>query len=146
MKRLLILPVLFLMVSCNPGNPDKELLDLVELEVRELLTKYEYPGDEIPIIKGSALKAAECACGKDECEICKPIYDLMKAVDEYIPTPKREIDKPFLMSIEDVFSITGRGTVGTGRIERGKVKVGEEVEVVGMSEKPSKTVVSGLSK
>ena len=89
---------------------DKELLDLVELEVRELLTKYEFPGDKTPIIKGSALNAMNCACGKDDCPNCKPIFDLVKAVDDYIPEPKREVDKPFLMSIEDVFSITGRGT------------------------------------
>lgn len=123
---------------------DKELLDLVELEVRELLTKYKFPGDEIPIVRGSAVKAMECGCGKDECPHCAPIFALMKAVDESIPTPKREIDKPFLMAVEDVFSITGRGTVGTGRIERGKVKVGEEVEIVGMDPKPRKTVVTGV--
>lgn len=113
---------------------DKELLDLVEMEVRELLTKYEYPGDEIPIIKGSALKALE---GDPEAE--KSIEELIKALDEYIPEPKRDVDKPFLMPIEDVFSIKGRGTVATGRIERGKVKVNEEVEIVGI--KPTKKVV-----
>lgn len=123
---------------------DKELLDLVELEVRELLSKYKFPGDKTPIVKGSALQATQCACGKDGCPKCQPIYDLMKAVDEFIPTPKRETDKPFLMAVEDVFSITGRGTVGTGRVERGKVKVGEELEVVGMSPKPYKTVVTGV--
>ena len=122
---------------------DKELLDLVELEVRELLSKYEFPGDKIPIVKGSALKAMECACGKDACPNCQPIYDLMKSVDEYIPAPKRDIDKPFLMPVEDVFSITGRGTVGTGRVERGQVKVGEAVELVGI--KPTKkSVVTGV--
>ena len=123
---------------------DKELLELVELEVRELLTKYKFPGDKTPIIKGSALKSSQCGCGKEDCPNCKPILELLKAVDEFIPTPKREIDKPFLMAVEDVFSITGRGTVGTGRIERGKVKVGEEVEIVGMSAKSSKTVVTGV--
>jgi len=123
---------------------DKELLELVELEVRELLSKYKFPGDKTPITKGSALKASQCGCGKDDCPNCKPIYDLLKTVDEFIPTPKRETDKPFLMAVEDVFSITGRGTVGTGRIERGKVKVGEEVEVVGMAPKPIKTVVTGV--
>ncbi len=123
---------------------DKELLELVELEVRELLTKYKFPGDKTPIIKGSALKTVQCGCGKEDCPNCKPILELLKAVDEFIPTPKREIDKPFLMAVEDVFSITGRGTVGTGRIERGKVKVGEEVEIVGMSAKSSKTVVTGV--
>jgi elongation factor Tu len=123
---------------------DKELLDLVELEVRELLSKYKFPGDKTPIIKGSALKAMECGCGKDDCPNCKPISDLLKAVDEFVPTPKRETDKPFLMAVEDVFSITGRGTVGTGRVERGKIKVGEEIEIVGMSPKSTKTVVTGV--
>jgi len=123
---------------------DKELLELVELEVRELLSKYKFPGDKTPIVKGSALQATQCGCAKDDCEKCKPILELVKAVDDFIPTPKREIDKPFLMALEDVFSITGRGTVGTGRVERGKVKVGEELEVVGMSKKSSKTVVTGV--
>jgi len=123
---------------------DKELLELVELEVRELLTKYKFPGDKTPIVKGSALKASQCGCGKEDCPHCKPILELLKVIDEFIPTPKREIDKPFLMAVEDVFSITGRGTVGTGRIERGKVKVGEEVEVVGMDAKSAKTIVTGV--
>ncbi len=123
---------------------DPELLDLVEMEIRELLSKYEYPGDEVPIIRGSALKAMECGCGKDDCPNCKPIIELMKAVDEYIPDPVREIDKPFLMAVEDVFSISGRGTVATGRIERGKIKVGDEVEVVGFNNKIGKTVVTGI--
>ena len=119
---------------------DPELLDLVELEVRELLTKYEFPGDEIPIVKGSALAALE---GKDEEVGKKSIENLMNAVDEYIPQPDRPKDKPFLMPIEDVFSISGRGTVVTGRIERGVIKVGEEVEIVGI--KPTtKTVVTGV--
>jgi len=123
---------------------DKELLDLVELEIRELLSKYEFPGDKIPIIKGSALKAMNCGCGKDECPNCKPIFELMKAVDDYIPTPKRDTEKPFLMAVEDVFSITGRGTVGTGRIERGIVKLNDEVEVIGMRPDIKKTVVTGI--
>ncbi len=123
---------------------DAELLDLVELEVRDLLTKYEFPGDKIPVVKGSALKAMECGCGKDECKACSMIMELMKQVDTYIPEPKREIEKPFLMAVEDVFSITGRGTVGTGRIERGMIKVGEEVEIVGLTESPRKTVVTGV--
>jgi elongation factor Tu len=122
---------------------DKELLELVELEVRELLTKYEYPGEEIPVIRGSALKAMECGCGKDECESCRFIGELMKAVDEYIPTPVRDVEKPFLLPVEDVFSITGRGTVGTGRVERGKVKVGDTVDRVGIKE-TRKTVVTGV--
>jgi elongation factor Tu len=121
---------------------DPELLELVDLEVRELLSKYEFPGDEIPIIRGSALKAMECGCG--DCEWCKGIIELMDAVDSYIPTPERDTDKPFLMSVEDVFSITGRGTVATGRVERGKVKVGDEVEIVGLMDKPRKTVATGV--
>jgi elongation factor Tu len=122
---------------------DKELLELVELEVRELLTKYEFPGEEIPVIRGSALRAMECGCGKDECESCRFIGELMKAVDEYIPTPVRDVEKAFLMPVEDVFSITGRGTVGTGRVERGKVKVGDTVDRVGIKE-TRKTVVTGV--
>ncbi|OGW54748.1 MAG: translation elongation factor Tu [Nitrospirae bacterium RIFCSPLOWO2_02_42_7] len=122
---------------------DKELLDLVELEVRELLSKYSFPGDEIPVVVGSALQAVECGCGKDDCPKCGPILKLMKAVDEYIPTPKRDIDKPFMMAIEDVFSISGRGTVVTGRVERGVVRVGEEIEIVGIKA-TQKTVVTGV--
>jgi elongation factor Tu len=123
---------------------DPELLDLVEMEVRELLSKYEYPGDKTPIIRGSALKAGEdCAAGKMDSPYVKSILDLVEALDTYIPDPKRETDKPFLMAIEDVFSITGRGTVATGRVERGKVKVGEEVEIVGLKD-TRKTVVTGV--
>jgi elongation factor Tu len=117
---------------------DKELLDLVEMEVRELLTKYGYPGDQIPVIRGSALKALQ---GDAEAE--KSINDLMKTVDEYVPEPKRELDKPFLMPVEDVFSIKGRGTVVTGRVTRGKVKVGETIEIVGITPTQS-TVVTGV--
>jgi elongation factor Tu len=119
---------------------DKELLDLVELEVRELLSKYEYPGDEIPIIRGSALKALEGDAGELG---TASIQRLMEAIDTAIPEPKREIDKPFLMPVEDVFSISGRGTVATGRVERGKIKVGEEVEIVGIKA-TTKTVVTGV--
>jgi elongation factor Tu len=122
---------------------DPELLDLVELEVRDLLKKYDFPGDDVPVIRGSALKALGCGCGKDDCPNCKPILDLMDAVDSYVPQPARETDKPFLMPIEDVFSISGRGTVVTGRVERGKVKVGEEVEIVGFKD-TAKTVVTGV--
>jgi len=121
---------------------DKELLDLVELEVRDLLTKYKFDGDKTPIIKGSALDALNNP--KDFEGKAKPILDLMKAVDDYIPTPVRELDKPFSMAVEDVFSISGRGTVATGRIERGRVHVGEEVEVVGLRPAVSKTVVTGV--
>lgn len=119
---------------------DKELLELVELEVRELLTQYDYPGDKIPIIKGSALKAMEDPTG----EAGKSILELIKAVDEYIPLPKRDIEKPFLMPVEDVFSITGRGTVATGRVERGIVKVGEDLELVGLALKSRKVAVTGV--
>ena len=122
---------------------DAELLELVELEVRELLSQYDFPGEDIPVVKGSALKAGECGCGKEDCPNCKVIYDLMKAVDAYVPIPKRDIDKPFLMPIEDVFSISGRGTVATGRVERGIVKVGEEVEIVGIRD-TQKTVATGV--
>jgi elongation factor Tu len=119
---------------------DKELIDLVELEVRELLTKYKFPGDKTPIIRGSALKAMN---SPDNAEATKCIFDLMDAVDTFIPTPVRALDKPFLMPIEDVFSITGRGTVGTGRVERGQIKTGEEIEIVGI--KPTKkSVVTGV--
>jgi len=122
---------------------DPELLDLVELEVRELLSEYKFPGDEIPIVRGSALKALEHGCGDRKCESCKSIFELMDAVDSYFPLPKREIEKPFLMPVEDVFSISGRGTVATGRVERGVIKVGEEVEIVGIRE-TQKTVVTGV--
>ncbi len=120
---------------------DKELLDLVELEVRELLKKYDFPGDETPIIKGSALLAMQNPT--DE-KVAKPILDLMEAVDKYIPTPNRAVEKPFLMPVEDVFTISGRGTVGTGRVERGKITVGAEVEVIGLKEKSVKTTVTGI--
>jgi elongation factor Tu len=122
---------------------DPELLDLVELEVRELLSGYDFPGEQTPVIRGSALKALECGCGKPECQWCSGIWKLMDAVDTYIPEPVRDIDKPFLMPIEDVFSISGRGTVVTGRAERGVIKVGDEVEVVGI--RPTqKTVCTGV--
>jgi len=121
---------------------DPELLELVDMEIRELLSKYDFPGDDIPIVKGSALKALEG--GEDpEGEEYKNIAELMKAIDDYIPTPERDIDKPFLMPVEDVFSISGRGTVVTGRVDRGIVKVGEEVEIVGISE-TKKTVATGV--
>jgi len=120
---------------------DPELLDLVELEVRDLLKKYEFPGDEIPIIRGSALKAME---HPDDPKAQEPILKLMEAIDTYIPTPKRDTEKPFLMPIEDVFSISGRGTVGTGRVERGQIKVNDEVEVIGLRPKVAKTTVTGI--
>ncbi len=123
---------------------DPEFLELVELELRDLLTKYEFPGDTTPIVAGSALKALECGCGKRDCPYCGKIWELMDVVDEYIPTPVRDKDKPFLMPVEDVFTITGRGTVATGRVERGTIKVGDEVEIVGLSERPRKTVATGV--
>ncbi len=122
---------------------DEELLELVEMEVRELLSQYEFPGDDTPIIRGSALKALQSS-GKKGDPDAEPIFKLMDTVDAYIPDPQREVDKPFLMPIEDVFTITGRGTVGTGRVERGQVKVGEEVEIVGLQEETRKTVVTGI--
>jgi elongation factor Tu len=131
----------YIVVALNKADmvDDEELLELVELEVRELLTKYEYPGDDIPIIRVSALKALE---GDEEWEA--KVVELMDAVDSYIPEPVRDADKPFLMPIEDVFTITGRGTVVTGRVEQGKIEVGNEIEIVGIHEKVEKTVVTGL--
>jgi elongation factor Tu len=122
---------------------DPELLELVELEVRELLDEYEFPGDDTPVIAGSALKAMECGCGTRECEDCGPIFELMDAVDSYIPTPERPLDQPFLMPVEDVFTISGRGTVATGRIERGKINTGDDVEIVGLKETET-SVVTGV--
>jgi elongation factor Tu len=123
---------------------DPELLELVEMEVRDLLNRYEFPGDEVPVITGSALKALECGCGKRECQWCGGIWNLLDAMDNYFPLPVRELDKPFLMPIEDVFSITGRGTVVTGRVERGTLKLGDPVEIVGLSHEIKKTVVTGI--
>jgi elongation factor Tu len=126
---------------------DEELLELVELEVRELLSEYEFPGDDIPVIRGSALKALEASqSGVDVASDpwCKPIFELMEAVDAYVPTPERDTDKPFLMPVEDVFSITGRGTVATGRVERGTVKVSDTVEIVGLADESRSTVVTGV--
>jgi elongation factor Tu len=124
---------------------DEELLELVELELRELLSKYDFPGDEIPIIRGSALQALESTSSDPQAPEYQPILQLMDAVDRYIPTPQRAVDQPFLMPIEDVFGIKGRGTVVTGRIERGKVKVGDTIEIIGMSEEaPRRTVVTGV--
>src|SRR3989338_2481399 len=138
-------PAIVVFLNKCDAVEDKELLDLVELEVKELLTKYEFPGDKTPIIRGSALLALQDAQeGKKDSPNFEPLLKLMEAVDSFIPTPKRDVEKPFLMSVEDVFSITGRGTVGTGRIERGKVKVGEEIEIVGLSKEPKKTVATGI--
>jgi elongation factor Tu len=135
----------YIVVFLNKADmvDDKELLELVELEVRELLSSYDFPGDDIPIVTGSALQALECGCGKADCDKCKPILDLVAEVDKYIPEPQRDVDKPFLMPVEDVFSISGRGTVVTGRVERGVIKVGEEVEIVGIRD-TAKTVATGV--
>jgi elongation factor Tu len=132
----------FLVVFMNKVDmvDDPEILDLVELEVRELLKKYSFPGDEVPVVRGSALAASD---KPDDAKAAEPIFKLMEAVDSYIPTPPRPVDKPFLMPIEDIFSITGRGTVVTGRVERGMVKVGEEIEIVGMRD-TRKSVVTGV--
>ncbi len=141
LARQVNVPALVVFLNKCDQVEDKELLELVELELRELLTKYNFDGENTPIIKGSALEALN---NPDDEEKIKPILELMKAVDEYIPDPVRELDKPFLMAVEDVFSISGRGTVATGRIERGKIKVGDEVEIVGMKKEVTKTVVTGV--
>ena len=134
-------PAIVVFLNKVDAVDDPELLDLVELEVRDLLKKYEFPGDKTPIIRGSALKAME---NPEDPKASEPILKLMEAVDTFIPTPKRDTDKPFLMPVEDVFSISGRGTVGTGRVERGKVNVNQEVEVVGLRPKTVKTTVTGI--
>jgi len=123
---------------------DEELLELVEMEVRDLLSEYDFPGDEIPIIKGSALQALESTSTDPNAPEYKPILELMDAVDSYVPTPERKADLPFLMPVEDVFSITGRGTVATGRVERGTLKLSDEVEIIGLMDAPRKTVVTGI--
>jgi elongation factor Tu len=133
-----------IMVALNKVDlvDDPELLDLVEMEVRDLLKKYNFPGDEVPVVRVSALKSLECGCGKRECPWCGSVWKLVDAIDDYIPLPQRERDKPFLMPVEDVFSIKGRGTVPTGRIERGVIKAGNEVEIVGLKETKKIVVVS----
>ncbi|MDZ7294357.1 MAG: elongation factor Tu [candidate division KSB1 bacterium] len=140
LARQVNVPYLVVFLNKTDQVDDPELLELVELEVRELLSQYEFPGDEVPVIRGSALLALE---HPDDPEKTRCIVELMEAVDKYIPTPVRDVDKPFLMPVEDVFSITGRGTVGTGRIERGRVKVGDEVEIVGLGAQ-RRTVVTGV--
>ena len=135
--------IVVFMNKCDQVD-DPELLELVEMEIRELLNEYEFPGDDTPIVKGSALQALECASTDPEAPEYAPILELMKAVDEYIPTPERTTDKPFLMPVEDVFTITGRGTVATGRVERGQLKMSEEVEIIGLTDERRKTVVTGI--
>ncbi len=144
LARQVNVPAIVVFMNKTDQVDDPELLDLVEMEVRELLNKYEFPGDDIPIIRGSALEVLEKGTGKRDDPVCKCIFDLMDACDNYIPDPVREIDKPFLMPIEDVFTITGRGTVVTGRVERGIIKAGEEVEIVGMTRDTRKTVATSL--
>ena len=143
LARQVNVPAIVVFLNKTDMVQDKELIDLVEMEVRELLTKYNFPGDKTPIIKGSALNAMN-AGGDLNNPDCQAVLELMKAVDEFIPLPKRDMEKPFLMAVEDVFTIEGRGTVGTGRVERGKVKLNEEVEMVGLRPEPRKTVVTGI--
>ncbi|MBM2824848.1 MAG: translation elongation factor Tu [Dehalococcoidales bacterium] len=136
----------YIVVALNKCDAmeDEELLELVEIEVRELLNKYQFPGDTAPVVRVSALKAGECGCGKRDCQWCGGIWKLMDAVDESIPTPVRAKELPFLMPVEDVFSIKGRGTVPTGRVERGVIKAGDEVELVGLRHEPKKVVATSL--
>ncbi len=144
LARQVNVPYIVVFINKTDMVDDPELVELVEMEVRDLLNEYEFPGDEVPVIKGSALKAVE-DCGDDpNCEWYKPIQELLDALDNYIPDPVREVDKPFLMAIEDVFSITGRGTVVTGRVERGRLTPGEEVELVGFRDKPIRTVATSI--
>jgi len=142
LARQVNVPSIVVFINKVDAVSDPEILDLVELEVRELLSKYEFPGDDIPVVRGSALQAMHAEGGVDDAAY-KPIWDLLAAVDSYIPTPEREVDKPFLLAIEDIFSITGRGTVVTGRVERGRMTPGEEVEIVGFG-KRFKTVATSL--
>ena len=144
LARQVNVPAIVVFMNKTDQVDDPELLDLVEMEVRELLNKYDFPGDDTPIIRGSALEVLEKGTGKRDDPVCKCIYDLMDACDSFIPEPVREIDKPFLMPIEDVFTISGRGTVVTGRVERGIIKAGEPVEIVGMVRDTQKTVATSL--
>jgi elongation factor Tu len=144
LARQVNVPALVVFMNKTDQVDDPELLDLVEMEIRELLSKYEFPGDDIPIVRGSALEVMEKGIGTKDDPISKPIWDLMDACDNYIPEPVREKEKPFLMPVEDVFTITGRGTVVTGRVERGIIKPGEEVAIVGMKADIKKTVATSL--
>jgi elongation factor Tu len=144
LARQVLVPYIVVALNKVDAMEDAELLELVEVEVRELLSKYEFPGDKTPIVRVSATKALECGCGKRECQWCGAILKLMDAVDAFIPVPPRAKDQPFLMHIEDVFSIKGRGTVPTGRVERGVVKVGDEVDIVGLHHEARRVVVTGL--
>jgi elongation factor Tu len=144
LARQVNVPYIVVFINKIDMMDDPELIDLVELEVRELLNKYGFPGDEVPVIRGSALKILECGCAREDCQWCGAVWQLINAVDEYIPLPQRPADLPFLMPVEDVFSIAGRGTVVTGRVERGTLRPGEEVEIVGFSMEPRKTVVTSI--
>ena len=144
LSRQVGVPYIVVFLNKKDQVDDPELLELVEMEVRELLNEYEFPGDEVPIIAGSALQALECTSTDINAPEYKPILDLMKAVDEYIPTPERKTDLPFLMPVEDVFSITGRGTVATGRVERGQLRLSDEVSIVGLTTEERKVVVTGI--
>ncbi|NLM51138.1 MAG: elongation factor Tu [Clostridiaceae bacterium] len=144
LSRQVGVPYIVVFLNKKDQVDDPELLELVEMEVRDLLNEYEFPGDEVPIIAGSALQALECTSTDINAPEYKPILDLMKAVDEYIPTPERKTDLPFLMPVEDVFSITGRGTVATGRVERGQLRLSDEVSIVGLTTEERKVVVTGI--
>jgi len=143
LARQVNVPAIVVFLNKCDEMEDPELLELVELEVRDLLSAYEFPGDDIPVIKGSALQAMECGCGGRDCAACGPIFELLDAVDSYIPQPERDVDQPFLMPVEDVFTISGRGTVATGRVERGIIHTGNEVEIVGI-QPTQKSVVTGV--
>lgn len=143
LARQVNVPAIVVYINKTDLVTDPELVDLVELEVRDILNKYEFPGDKTPVIRGSALKALQCACGKESCPDCDSVIKLINACDEFIPEPVRDVDRPFLMPIEDIFSITGRGTVVTGRVERGKLLPGKEVEIIGF-DKQWKTVATSL--
>ncbi len=144
LARQVEVPAVVVALNKVDAMEDEELLELVEMEMRDLLNKYNFPGDKTPITRVSATKALECGCGKRECQWCGPIWKLMDAVDDYIPTPVRAKDKPFLMPVEDVFSIKGRGTVPTGRVERGVIKPGAEIEIVGLRHEPKRTIATSL--
>ena len=144
LSRQVCVPYIVVFMNKADQVDDEELLDLVEMEIRELLSSYDFPGDDVPVIRGSALNVLTCESKDPNAPEYKCIHELMDAVDSYIPTPDRAADKPFIMPVEDVFSITGRGTVATGRVERGVLKMGEEVEIVGLMDAPRKTVVTGI--
>ncbi len=144
LARQVEVPAVMVAINKIDMMEDEELLELVEVEVRDLLSKYQFPGDKVPVIRVSSLKALECGCGKRECKWCGGVWKVIDAIDNYIPTPSRPRDLPFLMPVEDVFSIKGRGTVPTGRVERGVIKAGDEVEIVGLHHEPKKTVATSL--